>query len=329
MKIYRPRNYSSLIAIGLFLLVLATSVPAAENVNIHLKNGAFVSAGMLDRNDNRIVLDLGSQVLTIPSDQITSESAAQTAPALFEDEDTSISVPVVRTTGMRRPTGSIDQIIAQVEEAVVIVSNPKGLGAGFIVDPSGLVITNHHVVRGEKYQDVTLLIRKGNQREKKVLRRAEVRAYSQLLDCALVQIPADEIKGLALPVLSFADPETIRSSMRVYAVGNPGMGNKILDHSVSQGIVSSTSRNFNDVLYVQTTAAVNPGNSGGPLVNARGEVVGLVTSRAIFQEGIAFALPVWYLKYFVENAKAYAPGPDSKNTGYRYHDPSAESEVDY
>jgi serine protease Do len=216
-------------------------------------------------------------------------------------------------------------MIGRLEEAVVIVSNPRGLGAGFLIDSGGRLITNFHVVRGERYNDVTIFLKKDKGKiEKKVFRRAEVRAYSALLDCALLEIPSKELEGLNLPALDLADPQSIKTGMRVYAVGNPGVGTKILDHTVSQGILSSTNRNFNDVLYLQTTAAANPGNSGGPLLNGRGEVVGLVTFGAIFQEGLAFALPAWHLRHFLDNLPAYTPVGDNKNTGFRYHDPVDE-----
>lgn len=218
--------------------------------------------------------------------------------------------------------GAGRELIVGLEDAVGLVSNAGGFGAGFVIDPKGWVLTNYHVVRGEKQNDVTLFLgQKGGEKEKHVFRKAEVRGYSVLMDVALLKIRDEDLKGVTLPVLDLASSESVRSGIRVYAIGNPGIGAKVLDHTISQGIVSSTNRNFDDVLYVQTTAAVNPGNSGGPLVNGQGEVVGLVTFRAIWQEGLAFALPVSYLRHFVQNVDAYSPGVDTENTGYRYHDP--------
>jgi len=223
---------------------------------------------------------------------------------------------------------SFGEMVGRLEQAVVVVSNPRGLGAGFLIDPKGLLLTNYHVVRGEKFQTVTVYLKRGGKTEQAVFRNAEVVAFSPLMDCALLQIPPRELQGISLPYLSLADPAAIETGMLVYAIGNPGLGSQVLDHTITQGILSSMSRNFNDVLYLQTTAAMNPGNSGGPLLNARGEVVGLVTFRAIFQEGMGFALPAWYLRLFVANARAFSPTGDEKNTGYRYHSPMAKTSLD-
>ena len=118
-----------------------------------------------------------------------------------------------------------------------------------------------------------------------------------------------------------AGPTRLGEGDPVYAIGNPGMGREILDHTISEGIASSLTRNFDDILYIQTTAAVNPGNSGGPLLNNYGEVVGLVSLKAYFQEGIAFALPVEYIRFFLNHRKGFAYGKANPNTGYHYLTP--------
>ncbi|MBN1868127.1 trypsin-like peptidase domain-containing protein [Candidatus Sumerlaeota bacterium] len=308
----------------------------AEPVEVVLSNGAEVRAELLQRTDERLVLDLGFMVLTIPANQAATVSSGDAAgsgllstPAASADEATTSTALALAAAAAASGGGETrlgrakrGDLVERLEEAIVIVSNPGGMGAGFVVDPSGLVVTNHHVVRGERYNDITYYRKvESGKVEKKVFRRVEVQAYSTLLDCALLKIPAEDLEGIDLPYLGLAASDSLRPSMRVTAVGNPAVGATILDHTISQGILSSTNRNFNDILYLQTTAAVNPGNSGGPLLNDAGEVVGLVTFRAFFQEGLGFALPVWYLRLFLDNVKAYAPTQDTKNTGYRYHDP--------
>jgi serine protease Do len=143
------------------------------------------------------------------------------------------------------------------------------------------------------------------------------------LDIAIVQLDMDRVRelGITLNPLTVAPPGSLESGDAVYAVGNPGMGFMVLDHTVSEGIVSSLARNFNDVVYLQTTAAVNPGNSGGPLVNTRGEVVGLITLKAMFQEGVAFALPVDYIHQYLRYSEAFAVSELYRNQGFRYHRP--------
>ena len=105
----------------------------------------------------------------------------------------------------------------------------------------------------------------------------------------------------------------------VFAVGNP-LG---LERSVSQGIVSTRSRNIEGQLYLQTDAAINPGNSGGPLFNLRGEVIGVTSlkARADMADNLGFAIPVSYVKDFLRNREAFSFDKTNPNTGYRYLDP--------
>lgn len=157
----------------------------------------------------------------------------------------------------------------------------RGLGSGVIVDPSGYILTNNHVIRGADEINVTLL----DKREFK----GKVIGTDPKTDLAVVKI---EAKGL--PYLSFGDSDKLRVGELGIAIGNP-FG---LTHTVTMGIVSATGRanvgiaDYED--FIQTDAAINPGNSGGALVNARGELIGINT--AIFSitggyQGIGFAIP--------------------------------------
>jgi serine protease Do len=150
-------------------------------------------------------------------------------------------------------------------------------------------VTNYHVVRNEKYHTVTFFVRQGNTVERKKIEDVELVALNPLNDLAILRVDPEKAKeaGVTLKPLPLAQPYSVEPGDPVFAIGNPGMGSQILEQSVSEGIVSSTERNFNDLLFIQTTAAVNPGNSGGPLLNVDGEVIGVVTLKAIFQEGIA------------------------------------------
>src|SRR5690606_18934503 len=127
----------------------------------------------------------------------------------------------------------------------------------------------HHVVGTETYQTVTLFVQEGNQWVKKTINDCKVEAFSSLQDIAIVQLNMEKVRELNIELspLPIAPPGALEAGDVVYAVGNPGMGRFVLDHTISEGIASSLARNFGDVLYLQTTAAVNPGNSGGPLVN--------------------------------------------------------------
>jgi serine protease Do len=157
----------------------------------------------------------------------------------------------------------------------------RGLGSGFIVNPDGLVLTNAHVVADSDEVMVKLV----DQREFK----AKVLGTDPTTDVAVLKI---EAKGL--PTVKLGDPAKTRVGDWVVAIGTP-YG---LDNTVTSGIVSAKSRSLpgdSVVPFIQTDAAVNPGNSGGPLFNMEGEVIGInsqIFSRSGGFQGLAFAIPI-------------------------------------
>jgi serine protease Do len=165
-----------------------------------------------------------------------------------------------------------------------------GLGSGVIVDPSGYILTNNHVIRGADEIKVTLF----DKREF----RGKVIGTDPKTDLAVVKIDAKD-----LPYIELGDSDKLKVGELVIAIGNP-YG---LNQTVTMGIVSATGRanvgiaDYED--FIQTDAAINPGNSGGALVNARGELVGINT--AIFSttggyQGIGFAIPSNMAKVVME-----------------------------
>ncbi len=157
---------------------------------------------------------------------------------------------------------------------------PRGVGSGFIFSKDGFVMTNHHVVDGADEIIVTLT----NEREFK----AKLIGSDKRTDVAVVKIEGTN----DLPSLVIGDPNKIRVGEWVLAIGSP-FG---LDNTVTAGIVSAKGRDTGDYLpFIQTDVAVNPGNSGGPLINMNGEVVGInsqIYSRTGGFMGISFAIPI-------------------------------------
>ena len=157
----------------------------------------------------------------------------------------------------------------------------RGLGSGFIVSQDGLVLTNAHVVRagGE------VIVRLTDKREFK----AKVIGTDAQTDVAVLKIDAT-----GLPTVKIGDPNAVRVGEWVVAIGSP-YG---FDNSVTAGIVSAKGRALPDGTYVpfiQTDVAVNPGNSGGPLFNMKGEVIGInsqIYSRTGGYQGLSFAIPM-------------------------------------
>lgn len=156
---------------------------------------------------------------------------------------------------------------------------PRGVGSGFIISADGYVMTNAHVVDGADEVYVTLT----DKREYK----AKIIGSDKRTDVALVKI-----EGSNLPRLAMGDSDKIRAGEWVIAIGSP-FG---LENTVTAGIISAKARDTGDYLpLIQTDVAVNPGNSGGPLINMRGEVIGInsqIYSRSGGYMGISFAVPI-------------------------------------
>ena len=157
----------------------------------------------------------------------------------------------------------------------------RGEGSGFVVSPDGYILTNAHVVSGASEVKVKLVDRREY--------RAKVVGVDTRTDVAVIKIEATN-----LPTVRFGDPGKLKPGQWVIAIGSPfGMVN-----SVTAGIVSATSRSLpNDayVPFIQTDVAVNPGNSGGPLFNMEGEVVGInsqIYSQTGGYMGLSFAIPI-------------------------------------
>lgn len=157
----------------------------------------------------------------------------------------------------------------------------RSAGSGFIIDEEGLVITNAHVVG--KADEITVHL--ADRREIK----AELIGKDEKTDVAVLRVKAD-----ALPTVKIADVTKLKVGQWVMAVGSP-FG---LDYTATQGIISSLGRNLpndNYTPFIQTDAAVNPGNSGGPLFNTEGEVIGInsqiYTSTGSYA-GVSFAIPI-------------------------------------
>lgn len=166
-----------------------------------------------------------------------------------------------------------------------------GTGSGVIIDPKGYIITNNHVIAGSTELSVTLNNNKTYD--------AELIGTDEKTDIALLKIDADE----ALPAINFGDSDQARIGEWVLAVGNPFN----LNSTVTAGIISAKSRDLsgiNQQSFIQTDAAVNPGNSGGALVNANGDLIGIntaISSQTGSYIGYSFAVPSNIARKVVED----------------------------
>ena len=169
------------------------------------------------------------------------------------------------------------------------------LGSGFIIDPAGYIVTNNHVIEGA--DDITVTLHDGTSLKAKLI------GHDDRSDVALLKVESDK----PLPAVPFADSDTARVGDWVLAIGNPfGLGG-----SVTAGIVSARGRDIHQGPYddfIQTDAAINRGNSGGPLFNMDGQVIGINT--AIYSPsggsiGIGFSIPSNMAKQVVSQLRDF------------------------
>ena len=309
-----------LIRITLSLLLLGIPLGlktiSAEKIRLLLKSGGSVSGLEIKSNAQYHFIDLGFDVLRVPVadcakvERIDSKavSVSQSSPHLYRE----------KANGLSR---GLKDLVDELGEAVVMIRTPSGLGSGFLIHPDGYVVTNDHVVAGERKISITQFSQSGEELLKKNFDNVRIVATGGNLDLALLKIEGQGASGF--PVVPLGRSIELNQGERVFAIGSP-LG---LERSVSEGIVSLRNRIISDRIHIQTTAEISPGNSGGPLFNYRGEVVGVNNMKVVSQgaEGLGFAIPVQTLKTFLENRDAYAFDPRNPNAGFRYLSPPTTS----
>jgi serine protease Do len=221
--------------------------------------------------------------------QATSAGPLRQLDAALKELTAKVSPAVVQViaTGYG-PTGG------GVPGQAAVFARQQGVGSGVVLDPSGYIVTNAHVVKGAERVEVVFSRPNAHpeapmppQDEQSTL-PATLVGFTDYFDLALLKVEASD-----LPTLPFADFREVTQGQVVIAVGSP-LG---LDNSVTMGIVSSVARQAkpdSPVVYLQTDAPINPGNSGGALVDVNGRLVGINTfilSQAGGNEGLGFALP--------------------------------------
>jgi S1-C subfamily serine protease len=227
--------------------------PKSVKVPLEIEAKSFVAAAVLRTGPSVVRIDTET-VVTRPSNP------------LFED-------PLFR-----------DFFGEQFNSRVPLEQRVSGQGSGFIVDKSGVILTNAHVV--DKADTVTVTLKDGR------TFAGEVKGTDEVTDLAVVKI---NNLGTDLPVAPLGDSSDLQVGDWAIAVGNP-VG---LDNTVTLGIISTIGRSAAKVGipdkrldFIQTDAAINPGNSGGPLLNSAGEVIGINTAIRAGAAGIGFAIPI-------------------------------------
>ena len=290
-----------------------------KTVTINLANDSTVTGELVKSNVGEVFVDLGYDIIKIPKTSILQmiDNSVQQS----NDKTVFHNELFVNSVGKRKES-PLNVLVDELGEAVVLIRTPIGLGSGFLIHPDGYIVTNDHVVAGERQISVTQF--KGSQTElvKRNYDNVKIVATGGNLDLALLKIEGQE-EGFKFPFVTLGDSPDLKQGQRVFAIGSP-LG---LERSVSEGIVSLRNRIISDRLHIQTTAEISPGNSGGPLFNYKGEVVGVNNMKVVAQgaEGLGFSIPVDSLKTFLINRDAYAFDPRNPNAGFRYTTPPIQS----
>ncbi len=286
----------------------------SENVNIELKSGASVSGELLKKDSEFLFVDLGFDLLKVPIieclkvDIIDSEN----------DSKSPLNYKNLYLSKIDAQVQPLRKLVQDLGESVVMIRTPIGLGSGFIIHRDGYVVTNDHVVAGERVISITQFRNAGNELIKENYDNVRIVATGGNIDLALLKIEGQP-ESKKFPAVPLGQSSELRQGERVFAIGSP-LG---LERSVSEGIVSLRNRIIQSRLHIQTTAEISPGNSGGPLFNYRGQVVGVNNMKVVSTgaEGLGFSIPVRQLKTFLENRDAFAFDPRNPNAGFRYNNP--------
>jgi len=240
-----------------------------------------------------VVLVIAAFVAALPNSATAQDRGDNTLHKLNESVDALIrkvspSIVQILVTGY----GPIES--AERGNTAVTIGRQRAIGSGFVIDSTGYIVTNAHVVSGA--QRVQVVVPEGTadgslqaiRSARTNIVPARVVGVAREIDLALLKVD-----NLKLPALSLAAYRNIRQGEVVLAFGSP----EGLRNTVTLGVVSSVARQIDpdsSMVYIQTDAPINPGNSGGPLVNVDGEVIGINTfilSQSGGNEGLGFAIP--------------------------------------
>lgn len=330
-------------ALGLSLILsvcVRGAAPAAAGViaTVVLKGGAAITGRVIETRRDLVVIDVGYTVIVVPAAAVlrlepaTAKSASAasrksggketTAPETGSaalpprlDSATGVAKGLYSTATAPLAERSVRELAALQGEAVVQVRTPGGLGSGYIITEDGYLVTNFHVIEAETQISVEVYHLREGQLEQKLYKDVRIVAINKFGDAALLKIEdkgAPKFKRVLL-----GESEALAVGDRVFAIGSP-LG---LERTVTEGIISTKTRQMAGSLYLQTTAQINPGNSGGPLFNMRGEVIGMINMKVNFGEGLGFAIPIEAVRWFLDHRDAFAYENDNPSNPYRYLEP--------
>jgi serine protease Do len=295
---------------------------------IQLRDKASITGTILADKHDQVAVDIGYTVLVIPRGQIVKISRTTSEPAKEETPAPTPVAPVAVTElkpgfynapTLTPPIGTVRDLVNHIGEAVVQVRTPSGLGSGFIVNADGFLMTNFHVIEGETQISVEVYWQREGQLDRHLYKDVRIVAINKFQDLALLKI--DDKGAPKFQSIMLGNSDNLSVGERVFAIGSP-LG---LERTVTEGILSTKTRELGGDLYLQTTAQINPGNSGGPLFNMSGEVIGITNMKIVAGEGLGFAIPIEAARFFLDHRDAFAYSNDNPSNPYRYLDPPSRT----
>jgi serine protease Do len=299
-----------------WLPILLMGQQGGKEEIIVLKGGAEVTGAIIKRSTLMVVVDLGYDVLRIPRSEILEirKERAKTgqAPSGVQNETSHLyTVKSLEET-------STKESVSVFAPAVAVVRSPAGLGSGFFINDRGYLVTNFHVVMGQRHLAVTRFKKAGAELKRILHKDVRIVALDPFHDLAVLQVK--ETAGEPFTTVVLGPEATPRVGEKIFVIGNP-LG---LERTVTEGVISHAARNFGGRLYLQVDASVNPGNSGGPLFNSRGQVVGVINMGVRSMQGLNFAIPIHHVKYIMDHIDAFAFNEANPLSGYVYLPPPTQ-----
>jgi len=290
---------------------------------IVLKQGQTLTGDILAEKESFLYMDIGVEVLKISKEKILEYEYTETV----KDYDFDVNELDIKAGQLQRLAGrlyhtgnlkktTIEKCVDAFSEAVVKVSSPGGMGSGFFLNKDGYLISNYHVIERETKIEVTVFQKAKDGFEKKTFKKVKIEAINPFVDLALLKV--EDLGDMEVKYAYLGDIDQVKVGEKVFAIGNP-LG---LERTVTDGVISSRNRAFKGLVYIQTNADINPGNSGGPLFNLAGEVIGVTNMGYIFYGGLGFAIPINYVKHFIDNRDAFIYDKNNPNTGFKYIQPA-------
>lgn len=266
--------------VGLMVIIIIVLIFEGGLITFCFIKISELNSGDINQKNQLNILNNLTKQLNAKIDTNNAEVQSKINELSLDLLNTQINLTKQVDTIQAKTSSDFSGIANAAKKSVVSIRTNLGQGTGFIISDDGYVVTNAHVLSGAKYADAITYDQKTE--------RMNFIGYDSNLDLALLKIDS------GYPKLNLEYVDNVRVGEKVIAIGNPlGLG-----FSVSEGIVSAINRVQSDnnlPAYIQTDASLNPGNSGGPLINSDGNVIG-INNFKLAGENLGFALESDYIK---------------------------------